>query len=148
MELDSLVRQFAETFADAIVARDFDRASTLLAPWLRAQHTPERLAELIDAEVTATLEACELDAGPYPGTYTFGWNDIGLASLRELPSYEVERKIPNEVTSENYRQWMKIEFQPLEEEELEVDAYFDLWMIVVTDGPGLAVGYFEMVDSD
>ena len=147
-ELSTEYRGFAEGFAAAVVARDFDGAHECLASWLGRAMNAAELERIVADEVRMTAEAAEASPDVFPAAYEIGWNSSTLASLREPRSYAVTRAIADDVTDENFRQWMKIQFQPAIDEEVDIDAYFDLWMIVVDEGGRLAVGYFETADPD
>ena len=149
MELNTEYRGFADGFAAAVVARDFDRAHGCLASWLGRTVSADELRRIVEDEVHVTAEAAGAPPDVFPATYEIGWNASTLASLREPRSYALVRAIAEEVTDENFRQWMKVQFQPgLDEDGLDIDAYFDLWMVVVDEDGRLAVGYFETTDPD
>ena len=57
-------------------------------------------------------------------------------------------QIPEEITQENYRKRLVVEFTPSEEEEIDVDAWLDFWMIVVEEDGKMRIGYFEIEDPD
>jgi hypothetical protein len=141
-------REFAERFASAIVVRDFTSAHAMLAPWLQRSMTADGLARMIQNEVQETAEINEIEGELHPGTYEIDSNSCSLQDLQEPRSYAKDRDIAPEVTAENFRQWMVIQFQPAEDEDLEIDAYVDFWMIVVEIGGEYKIGYFEMEDPD
>lgn len=148
MALKPEYREFAENFAETIIAKDFTSAHQMLAPWLQQSVTPDGLAQMIAAEVQETAEINEIEGNLHPASYDIDSNSCSLADLREPRSYAASRDIAPEVTTENFRQWMVRQFQPSEDEELEIDAYVDLWMIVVEIDGEYKVGYFEMEDPD
>lgn len=148
MGLNPIYRDFAERFADAIVAKDFSAAHQLLAPWLQKSVTPKYLAQIIQDKVKEIAEANELDGEFHPGSYEIDWNTCSLEDLNSPRSFEEDRSIPEEVTDKNYRQWMVIQFQP-GKEEMEIDAYLDWWMAVVEQEDGeYKIGYFEIEYPD
>jgi hypothetical protein len=142
--LNKSYRKFAAQFAEAVIAKDFTTAHQMLAPWLRRSVTPQQLSRIIKEKVNEIAEANELGGDLHPGSYQIDWNISTLEDLRTPPSYGDERSIPAEVTDKNFRQWMVIQFQPKEEEELEIDAYLDWWMMVVEEGGEQKIGYYEI----
>lgn len=148
MELKKSYRDFAEQFAEAIIAKDYAAAHRMLAPWLGRSITPARLAEMIEAEVKETADVNELDGDLHPRSYEIDSNICTLEDLKSPRSYAEDRSIPPEVTDNNFRQWMVIQFQPSEEEELDIDAYVDWWMILVEEDGEYKIGHFEMEDPD
>jgi hypothetical protein len=139
-------REFATRFADAIVAKDFDSAHGLLAPWLQREMSPADLQAVVEARLREMMEYAGTDELTYPVGYDVDGNSCTIADLREPRSWAPPRPIPPEVTPENFRQWACLQF--LADEGLDIDAWFDLWMIVVETDEGYGVGYFELEDPD
>lgn len=148
MTINEQYREFAAGFARAVIAKDFTSAHRMLAAWLRPSVTAEGLARLIEEKVAEIAEANELEGELHPGSYEIDWNISSLQDLRGMPSYAEPRTIPAEVTEENYRQWMVIQFQPKEDEDLDIDAYLDFWIIVVEEGGEHKIGYYEIEYPD
>ena len=148
--LDPACREFAEAFATRIIESDFDGAHRLLAPWLRQTVTPEHLRELIQKEVLEVAEANELDGDFHPSHFELDSNHCTLDNLKEDMSWREARPIPDEVTAENFRQWMVIEFMPTrqDQDELGIDAWLDWWMLVVAAEGEYRIGFFEIEDPD
>jgi hypothetical protein len=109
LALNTAYQQFAANFAQAVMSKNFAAAHDLLAPWLQQTLSPERLAELIRAEVSLTLAANELEGDFHPQAYEIGWNNCQLTNLLEPRSYAPPREIAAEVTPNNFCQWMKIQ---------------------------------------
>lgn len=143
-------KDFAQAFAVNIIELDFVAAHRMLAPWLMNSITPEQLRRLIHKEVQEVAEANEIEGEYHPGSYEIDSNICTLQDLKETPSYRDARQIAEQVNEENYRQWMVIQFQPTqqEQEELDIDAWLDWWMIVVEVEGELRMGYFEIEDPD
>jgi hypothetical protein len=148
LELKKSHRDFAGRFARAIIAKDYAAAHRMLAPWLQRSLTPARLAEVIEAEVKEIADINEIGADVHPKTYQIDSNICTLEDLKGFRSYAEDRIIAPEVTDENFRKWMVIQFQPSEDEELDVDAYLDWWMILVEQDGEYSIGYFEIEDPD
>ena len=139
-------REFAGRFGDAILARDYEAAHALLAPWLRRELTPEGLREVIEARLREMMEYAGCDELTYPVGYDVDGNSSTVDDLREERSWAPPRPIPDEVTAENFRKWACIQF--LADDDVDIDAWFDLWMIMVESDGRYGVGYFELEDPD
>ncbi|MEW6211838.1 MAG: hypothetical protein AB1631_26005 [Acidobacteriota bacterium] len=154
--LDPAYLKFAEEFAAKINAVDFEAAHHCFAPWLRGEITPEVLRQEVEAELRETADAAGLEELIYPESFEIDSNTCTIDDLRDLKTREyaygrrVRRDIPDEITSENFRQWMVIQFTPAEGEdaELDVDAWFDFWMAIVDVDGEYKIGYFEFEDPD
>jgi hypothetical protein len=152
--LDPSYRKFAEEFAAKINTGDFRSAHLRLAPWLRVEITPEVLRREVEAELRETASAAGLEELIYPESFEIDSNSCTIDELRDLKTREyaygrrVRRAIRDEITAENFRQWMVIQFMPAEDAELDVDAWFDLWMAVVDVDGEYKIGYFEFEDPD
>ena len=145
-------RQFADTFAHSIIRMDYAAAHRMLASWLQPEVTPERLREFVETELKAVAEGFDLEEIIYPKAYHADGNSCSLNELRAERSYATSRRssesVPPEVTEENFRKWMVIQFTPAPEDGLDVDAWFDWWMILVEVDGEYRVGYFEIADPD
>lgn len=148
MQPDQSVIEFLETFAQKIIHRDFISAYHDLAPWLQADSSPETLEAEIDTEIRATLEACGESEACQPQEFATGWNSSTLDFLKEPRSYAPNRLINDQVTNENFKHWVYIQFQPSQDQSWEVDAFFDMWLMIVELETGLAVGYYEVLEPD
>ena len=148
--LNPAYRQFAQTFATRIIQSDFDGAHQLLAPWLRQMVSAEQIRALIQKEVQEVAEANELEGEFNPGDFNIDSNSCTLDDLKEEMSFRESRQITQEVTAENFRQWMVIQFMPTQQEhdELGIDAWLDWWMIVVEIEGEYRIGFFEIEDPD
>jgi len=80
VELNAEYRGFADGFAAAIVARDFDRAHRCLASWLGQAMSAAELQRIVEDEVNMTAEAADAPPDVFPATYEVGWNTISLGS--------------------------------------------------------------------
>jgi hypothetical protein len=136
--MDSNCEALCEALAQHVVAKDFDKAHVLLAPWLRSAMKPSEIQKMVH------------DAGeglPYPTAWTL---DEGLAELEDLrkpneygpPSTAVS----NEISEKNYRGWLCIQFTPGATDDDGPNACFDLWLAVVEIGGVHCVGYIEAAE--
>src|ERR1051325_6532771 len=148
--LDPAYREFAQTFATRIIESDFIGAHQLLAPWLQQTMTAEQIREVIQKQIQEVAEANELEGEFHPSHFEIDSNSCKLDDLKGEMSYREPRPIPNEVTAENFRQWMVIQFMPNHEEqdELGIDAWLDWWMILVEVEGEYRIGFFEIEDPD
>jgi hypothetical protein len=110
-----------------------------LAPWLQADFSPERLKRTLDPRY---------DGMPAPKEFTLDGNSCGLEDLEPNEFGPLTQPLPFEITKENYRKWMVIEFKPDPGENTGFDACLDLWMAVVEISGALKIGYFEPADPD
>ena len=167
--MNEAYKQFGDRFAQAIVARDYQAAHSMLAAWLQKTITPAKLQEMIEKEVGEVCEAAELEELAYPETWEIDGNHSTIADLRDPRSYvstrnsgwlgegrsysgtgDLAKPIADEVTEENFRKWMCIQFMPSEEaqDDLDIDAFLDFWMAVVEVNGQFKIGYFELEDPD
>jgi hypothetical protein len=141
--------EFAEKFARSVIALDFDAAHKRLAPWLQKELTDTDLRAVIENGLRETNEVWEINELIYPADFRIGGNSSALEDLKEDPGWRTPRQIPAEITEENFRQWMFIEFLPDEDDErIEFDGWFDFWFILVEQGGEFRIGYFEITDVD
>jgi hypothetical protein len=150
---------FLDAFAQAIVARAFGRAEAMLAPWIRnalptgglkdvvrltlADNPPvsEFLVTALPYSDLGTMrESVEENAADDDGR-TLETTD-GTGALHGPPSFP----IPDKLTDENFLGCWRIEFQPDEDLETDVDYSFALYVAVVAVGDECEVGYIEPMD--
>ncbi len=148
MQPDRSVLTFVETFAQKIISRDFAGAHHDLAPWLQRQVSPEDLNAEIDAEIRETLAACGETEACRPQTFEIDWNSSTIDSLRAERSYAAVRAIDAAITPQIFKHWLCIQVQPDPDQAWELDAFFDMWLIVVELDAGLAIGYYELLEPD
>ncbi|MBI3649642.1 MAG: hypothetical protein HY231_01190 [Acidobacteria bacterium] len=163
-------QQFGNRFAAAVVAKDYVTAHSLLAAWLQPKVTVAKLQEMIEKEISEVCAAAELDELVYPETWSLDGNSSTVEELKEPHSYistrnsgwlgaerpnyssagDLLKPLADEVTADNFRQWMCIQFMPTEEaqNDLDIDAFLDFWMAVVEVDGQLQIGYFELEDPD
>lgn len=143
--MDSQTRTFGETLAKTILDQDWSGVHELLAPWLQSRYTIDDVQEFFESDYLSILAGSDIDELHHPETYYVGGNSSDLASLREPPSWKpVGRAIPDEVSDENFRQWMNVQLQCSEDQqaELDLDYLSDLWLVVVEHENELRVGYW------
>jgi hypothetical protein len=152
-DLNPEYREFAESFAEQIIDRDFVGAVGLLAPWLKSEIKPEAFAEELDREAAEMAREWEMDTITYPSDFTIDWNPLALSELREYdyPEHAYGRpykRIPDEITDANFRKWMTIQFMPAEDAGVEFDAFCDFWFMLVEIDGKLRIGYYKIEDPD
>jgi hypothetical protein len=119
-----------EALAQRVVERNFAGAHALFAPWLQDRMTPSDIQRLVD-------EAAEGQAPPRAWTLDEGFlevDDLGDA--------------PKEITDENYRGWLCIQFNPGEAADEPGKASFDLWLAAVEHDGDYRVGHLEPAEAD
>jgi hypothetical protein len=148
--LESAYQDFGQTFANLIIKSDYSAAYQMLAPWLQINITQEQLCWLIRQEIQAVAEANELEGEYQPTHYELDSNSCTLQNLKQDYSYRIARQIADEITEQNYRQWMVIQFQPTEQQQydLGIDAWLDWWMLLVDVDGELKIGFFEIEEPD
>jgi hypothetical protein len=141
--------EFAARFARAIVAEDFDAAHGFFAPWLQTEMRAADFRALVEKWLWEMNEIWAIEELIFPAEFSVSYNSSSLESLKEKESWREPRKIPDEITHENFRQWMVIQFMPDERDErVELDGWFDFWFILVETGGELRIGFFELADVD
>ena len=128
-QAEGAVEQKCEALCDAlakrVVERNFGGAHALLAPWLKQKMTPDDLERMVDSAAGggAAAEQWTLDEG---------FLEVGdlVASAREI-------------TDENYRGWLCIQFEPGAHDRAARDAAFDLWLAAVEVEGDYRVGLLE-----
>ena len=139
----------AEDFAKSIVAQDFTAAHQFLASWLQAEMSPDDLKAAIEERLWEMNGHWELEELIYPADFMVSWNSSTLDSLKEVRDWREPRQFSDELTTENFRQWMVIQFMPDENDErTEIDAWFDFWFVVAEVNGELKIGFFEFEDPD
>lgn len=133
-----LMPQVASDFAKAVIERDFTRAYALTTQGLQARMS---LEDFIHA-----LENAEKKVVP-PGTFGLSSNSMTFEGLANV--YQEEgTPLPPEVKPESFRCWMCIEFIPDVDDPIELDACYDFWCAIVSEGGEDRIAYFEIRDPD
>jgi glucan biosynthesis protein len=126
-------------FAKQVIAGDFESARAFLAPWLQGTITADGLKAMM-TEAQGEL--------PAPAQFDLDGNSCQLSDL-EVDEYSPPtRPLPSEITEQNFRKWMCIQFQPDAAAETGYDACFDLWMALVDVDGSLKIGYLEPTGAD
>jgi hypothetical protein len=150
---------FLTAFSNALLIKDYGRAETMLAPWLRSQLPPGGLKHVMRETLGDAPDAAEFSISPL--TYddpasmresvTDNADENGERSLTTCdgtvaemgpPSYPV----PNELTNDVFEGAYRLEFIPDEDLEEEEDFSFALYVAVVNLGERQAIGYLEPSD--
>jgi len=149
--MDKNIRDFGLRLGERALARDWNGVHALLAPWLQREQTPDAVRAFFEDEYRSTLEEWDIEGMHYPEhpEPEIGGNDhTNATSLREPISWEGDRvrPVPEELTDENMRYWMRMQLQCSEEqmETLEFDFFSETWLAVVETPEGLRVGYWSM----
>jgi hypothetical protein len=130
--------QVASDFAKAVIERDHARAYALTTPGLQARMSFE--------EFVQALEQAEEWVVP-PGTFGLSSNSMTFEQLANV--YQEEgTPLPPEVKSESFRCWMCIEFIPDVDDPTELDACYDFWCVIVSEGGEDRIAYFEIHEPD
>lgn len=142
-------KEFAVKFAQTIVDADFEAAHKFFAPWLREEVSVSDFRKIIENYLREMNEVWEIKELFFPDEFEISYNSSSLESLREDHGWREPRKISDEVTTENFRKWIVIQFLPREDDErFEFDGWFDFWFILVETNGEFGIGYFELADVD
>ena len=150
---------FLDAFAQTIIARAFGRGEAMLAPWLRdalpegglkrvvhlTRHDNPPASEFLITELpyndpASMREHVEEHAGEEDDR-SLATTD-GSGGMYGPPSFP----IPEELTDANFRGCWRIEFQPDEDLEADVDYSYAFYVVVVAEGDELRIGYLEPMD--
>jgi hypothetical protein len=161
-------KEFADTFAQALVAKDFDKAHAMLADWLQPRVSAATLQAMVEKEIREVCEANEVTEAVYLNEWRVTGNSCSLESLRDPKIYtsvrnsgwlgnqkkdssgELVTPVAREFTDEMFRQWLVIQFILDEEtqDRLGFDAYMDFWFALAEVNGEYRIGYFEIEDPD
>jgi len=142
-------REFAARFAQTIVDEDFDAAHELFAPWLQKELSAADFRGVLEKWLREINEVWGIEELIFPAAFDIDGNSSDLSSLRQEADWREPRKISDEITDENFRKWMIIQFLPAEDDpRVELDAWVDFWFTLVETAGELRVGYFELADVD
>ena len=148
--MDDDVRAFGESLGRKALERNWPAVHQLLAPWLRAEMNPDGVRAFFEDEFRATLQANgvqDLQYPEYPEPSVDGNNFLNATKLREPISFQggKVRAVPQEVTDQNMRFWMKLQLQCSDDQmaKLNFDTFCEVWIAVVETPEGLRVGYWS-----
>jgi hypothetical protein len=150
---------FLTAFCNALLIKDYGRAETMLAPWLRSRLPAGGLKHVMIETLGDAPPAAEFSISPLTyddpqsmrDSVTDNAEENGERSLETCdgsiaemgpPSYPV----PDELTDATFEGAFRLEFQADEELEEEDDFSFALYVAVVNLGERQAIGYLEPSD--
>ncbi|HET6349426.1 MAG TPA: hypothetical protein VFH88_10135 [Candidatus Krumholzibacteria bacterium] len=128
--MDTKCEVLCDSLAKRVVEKNFAEAHALLAPWLQARMTPSDLESLVNR------------AGHGLGPAHAWTLDEGFLEVQDLGD------APTEITGQNYRGWLCIQFNPGEVAADDPNAAFDLWLAAVEYDGDYRVGHIEAAESD
>jgi hypothetical protein len=166
--MDADLRQFADTFAQAVIAREYERAQAMLADWLQPTVSAATLQAMIEREVREVCEANAIAADLHPQSWQVSSNSSSLEAIREPQVYTSVRNsgwlgeakrdaagklvspVADGFTAGQFRQWLAVQFMPSDESQqaFGIDAFLDFWMAVAEVDGEYRIGYFEIEDPD
>jgi hypothetical protein len=161
-------KKFADTFAEAVIAKDYNKAHAMLADWLQPRVSAATLQAMIEKEIREVCEANEIDEEVYPTEWRVDGNESTLESISQPQIYTSVRNsgwlgkqqkdsagqlvtpVAQEFTEGQFRKWLSIQFMPDDDtqERLGFDAYLDFWMALAEVNGEYRIGYFEIEDPD
>ena len=127
-------KEFAERFAGAITAHDLGAIHSMLAPALQKKRSPAKL----ETEIAGMSSHCGWPVR-YEGASFGGFR---ASDLRSGPEF----RLPKSVSDAAFRNWMWVEFLPVEESDS--DFAFKMGIAIVEAEGALKVGYYWMTASD
>src|SRR5262245_16327718 len=131
MENDEIYYAFGQRLAQTLLRGDYEAAAGFLAPWLRRHLGGEELQVLFAREFYSIADEHQLATLVAPKVTRVSGNISRLADLRAFSTWAPPRKIPREVTEENFRKWMVVELKPGAEDAMDFDFWARFWAIVV-----------------
>jgi hypothetical protein len=154
LSTENRVEKVAADFARAIIDDNFKAAHNLLAPWLQMQVTAKKLQNIFKKQFIDDVA---------PADFAISGNNAQLNELREhyqeyhgddVPKTLATAKefgawgppsihIADEITADNFRQWLSLEFTPEAEHASGLDYCLRLWLIVVDVDGVMTVGHLE-----
>jgi len=142
-------KEFAAKFAQTVTREDFAAAHKFFAPWLQNELSPKDFRGAVEKWLLEMNEVWEIKELIFPAEFEIDGNSSGLSDLKEDLSWRERRKISDEITDENFRQWMVIQFLPDENDSrVGLDGWFDFWFILVELNGEFRIGFFELEDVD
>jgi hypothetical protein len=138
--MEDRYRAFGTSLSRAIIDKNYAAAEALLAPWLSVA----ALREGVDGRIREMCEEWAVESPLYPaGCDLDGNGALKLEYLRD----DDEHVLPAQLTDDNFRYWLSLQFLPAEG-EAEFDAFFDLWVAIVEHEGTLRAGYLWFTDPD
>ena len=124
------MEQKAEALCDAlakrVVEKNFTGAHALFAPWLQTEMTPTDIEHLVQEAASGTGSA---------RTWTLDEGGLGVEDLGASTN----------ITTDNYRGWLCIQFNP---GEGAGSGSFDLWLAAVEHDGDYRVGLIEALGAE
>lgn len=151
---DQLIARVAETFAQAVVDGNYAAACAQLAPWLQRDITPDTLERVLAREMIDGVPAVDFSTSGNDTTledlrehYTEYHHDDRSRTFASVDSFgdygQPSIHVADEITSENYRQWMAIEFTPDPDGDSGLDYCLRLWLVIVAIDGAMRIGHVE-----
>jgi hypothetical protein len=155
--VEQQIARAAETFAQAIVKRDFKTARTLLAPWLQKQVTAKRMQAIIakqmisdDVPIDCAAIGNDSTLDELRSHYSEYHKDDRTRTLTTTEEFgewgPPSIHIADEITPANFRQWMWLDFTPDPESGALVDYCLRMYVIVVDLDGVMKIGHLEPAD--
>ena len=135
----------AAAFALALACDDGQAAHAVLAPWLQAAWTPQRLHDAVVADLATTMTFYEgLTQAPAPATIRVVTNPLSYEDVAGLSG----ETLPPEVTADNFHEWHPVQIltDDIDASLTDWAIWCDLFVVTVQTPAGEKVGYFRIGD--
>ena len=141
-------------FARGMIDDDYEAAHAVLAPWLQKHVAPSRLREILVRQFLADSKAVDFHLTGNDSTLDelrehyaeYHKNDAArtLASAESFGDWGPPSiYVADEITKENFRQWMMLELTPELDDESGLDYLLKLYLIVVDVAGEMKIGHLE-----
>ncbi|MFN8577663.1 MAG: hypothetical protein U0354_12475 [Candidatus Sericytochromatia bacterium] len=148
-------KDILETFAESIISKDYDIAYRLFSSGLKDSISQDELQKVMEKHFIELNQEWETkDELEYPKDFSISEGvvdyDYFVNEKNNYSLFRSSKKIPNDITKENYLIWAHIAFLVSEEqsEYLDFDGWFDFWCILIKKDNEIQIGYFEIHELD
>jgi hypothetical protein len=147
---------FLSEFSGYIISKNYNDAYQMFTAGLKKDISKEKFQEAIEENLMETNKAWDIQELIYPGDFEVGHGTLEYTdfenweSIEHYSLFQSSKKLPYDVTKDNFRYWAHIAFLVSEEQSktLEFDGWFDFWCILVEINNHYMIGYFEITELD
>jgi hypothetical protein len=154
--MEKAARDFLSGFAKCIISQNYNDAYQMFTPGLKEQISKEKFQTAIENNLMETNKEGDINELIYPEDFMVS---NGVLEFKDFKNWEEEehyclfqscKKLPDDVTEDNYRYWGHIAFLVSEEQSLtlDFDGWFDFWCVLVEINNQYSIGYFQINELD